>query len=41
MMSATPEATTDNALYEQIGDVATFDTAPDVFFRKVLSRLPY
>jgi hypothetical protein len=33
-MRTTPEATTDNALYEQIGGVATFDTAPDVFFAK-------
>lgn len=37
MMSATPEATTDNALYEQIGNVATADTAIDVFYCKVLS----
>ena len=34
MMSTTPEATTANALYEQIGGVATFDTAPEVFFAK-------
>jgi len=37
MMSATLEATTDNALYEQISGVATADTAIDVFYCKVLS----
>ena len=36
-MSATPETTTGNTLYDQIGGAAAVDAAVDIFYRKVLS----
>jgi hemoglobin len=37
MMSATPETTTGNTLYDQIGGAAAVDAAVDIFYRKVLT----
>ena len=36
-MSATPETTTGNTLFDQLGGAAAVDAAVDIFYRKVLT----